>query len=44
LKLELQGFVEAVRDGKTPVVTGEHAKAALDLAFEITQQVQGKKH
>jgi len=42
LKLELQGFVEAVRDGKTPVVTGEHAKAALDLAFEITRQVNKK--
>jgi predicted dehydrogenase len=40
LKLELQSFVESVRDGKTPVVTGEHAKAALDLAFEITRQVR----
>jgi predicted dehydrogenase len=43
LKLELQSFVESVRDGKTPVVTGEHAKAALDLAFEITRQVQRQK-
>jgi predicted dehydrogenase len=43
LKLELQSFVEAVRDGKTPVVTGEHAKAALDLAFEITRQVKQSK-
>jgi predicted dehydrogenase len=43
LKLELQGFVEAVRDRKTPVVTGEHAKAALDLAFEITRQVNASK-
>lgn len=40
LKLELQSFVESVRDKKTPVVTGEAAKAALDLAFEITKQVR----
>jgi predicted dehydrogenase len=40
LKLELQSFVECVRDKKTPLVTGESAKAALDLAFEITRQVQ----
>jgi predicted dehydrogenase len=43
LKLELQSFVESVRDKKTPVVTGENAKAALDLAFEITRQVQQSK-
>ena len=42
LKLELQSFVESVRDKKTPVVTGEAAKAALDLAFEITRQVHAK--
>ena len=43
LKLELQSFVESVRDKKAPVVTGEAAKQALDLAFEITRQVrQGK--
>jgi predicted dehydrogenase len=40
LKLELQSFVECVRDKKAPLVTGESAKAALDLAFEITRQVQ----
>jgi hypothetical protein len=32
--------VECVRDKKTPVVTGESRQAALDLAFEITRQVQ----
>jgi predicted dehydrogenase len=42
LKLELQSFVESVRDKKTPVVTGEQAKAALDLAFEITKQIHAK--
>jgi predicted dehydrogenase len=40
LKLELQSFVECVRALQTPVVSGESAKRALDLAFEITRQVQ----
>jgi predicted dehydrogenase len=40
LKLELQHFVECVREKQTPRVSGESAKAALDLAFEITRQVQ----
>ncbi len=40
LKLELQHFVECVRAHQTPVVSGESAKRALDLALEITRQVQ----
>ena len=40
LKLELQHFVECVRAHQTPMVSGESAKEALDLAFEITRQVQ----
>jgi predicted dehydrogenase len=40
LKLELQHFVECVRARQTPMVSGESAKEALDLAFEITRQVQ----
>jgi len=40
LKLELQNFVECIRDKKAPLVTGESAKRALDLAFEITRQIQ----
>ncbi len=40
LKLELQSFVECVREKQTPVVSGESAKRALDLAFEITRQIQ----
>ncbi|HLP77119.1 MAG TPA: Gfo/Idh/MocA family oxidoreductase [Candidatus Paceibacterota bacterium] len=40
LKLELQHFVECVREKQTPMVSGESAKRALDLAFEITRQVQ----
>ncbi len=40
LKLELEHFVECVRAKRTPVVSGESARQALDLAFEITRQIQ----
>jgi predicted dehydrogenase len=40
LKLELQHFVQCVREQQTPLVSGESAKRALDLAFEITRQIQ----
>lgn len=40
LKLELQHFVECVRAHRTPVVSGESAKPALDLALEITSQIR----
>jgi len=43
LKLELQHFVDCVREKQTPRVSGASAKAALDLAFEITRQVQLSK-
>ena len=43
LKLELQSFIACVREKQTPVVSGESAKRALDLAFEITRQVQNQK-
>jgi predicted dehydrogenase len=43
LKLELQSFVNCVREKETPMVSGESAKRALDLAFEITRQVQNLK-
>jgi predicted dehydrogenase len=43
LKLELQSFVNCVREKQTPIVSGESAKRALDLAFEITRQVQAIK-
>lgn len=43
LKLELQHFIECVREKQTPMVSGESAKRALDLAFEITRQVQQSK-
>jgi predicted dehydrogenase len=40
LKLELQSFVNCVHARQTPVVSGESAKRSLDLAFEITRQIQ----
>jgi predicted dehydrogenase len=40
LKGELQSFIDCVRARQTPVVSGESAKQALDLAFEITRQIQ----
>jgi predicted dehydrogenase len=43
LKLELQDFVECVREHQTPKVSGESARRALDLAFEITRQIQDIK-
>jgi predicted dehydrogenase len=41
LKLELQHFVNCVRQKQTPLVSGESARRALDLAFEITKRAQG---
>ena len=43
LKLELQHFVECVREKQAPKVSGEAGKRALDLAFEITRQIQQRK-
>jgi predicted dehydrogenase len=43
LKLELQSFIDCVRQKQTPVVSGESARRALDLAFEITRQIQNQK-
>lgn len=39
LRVELQHFVECVRARRTPRVTGQQAKDALDVAFEITRQI-----
>lgn len=39
LRLELQSFVEAVRARRDPVVTGEAAKQALEVALQITRQI-----
>jgi len=40
LELELRSFVECVQARRAPVVSGEAAKRALDLAFEISRQVR----
>ena len=40
LKLELQDFIRCVQAQSTPKVSGAEAKRALDLAFEITRQIQ----
>jgi len=40
LRVELQSFIDCVLARQTPVVSGASAKLALDLAFEITRQVQ----
>src|SRR5688500_2501623 len=40
LKLELQAFIRCVREQETPLVSGESGKRALDLAVEITRQIQ----
>jgi len=42
LKLELQHFIECVRAHRTPDVSGESAKKALDLALEITRQIRSE--
>ncbi|MCB1128335.1 MAG: hypothetical protein KDM81_17710, partial [Verrucomicrobiae bacterium] len=40
LKLELASFVDCVRRQRAPVVSGEAAKDALDLALHITRQIR----
>ncbi len=40
LKLELEHFVACVQARQRPLVSGESAKLALDLALEITRQIQ----
>ena len=40
LKLELQHFVECVRERQTPKVSGEAGQQALEVALEITRQIQ----
>ncbi len=42
LKLELAAFINCIRQKQTPVVSGESGKRALDLAVEITRQIQGQ--
>jgi predicted dehydrogenase len=44
LKLELQHFIDCIRARQAPAVSGESAKKALDLAFEITRQIRSDGH
>jgi len=40
LKLELKDFIQCARARRTPKVSGASAKQSLDVAFEITRQIQ----
>jgi predicted dehydrogenase len=43
LKLELRDFIRCVVSQQTPRVSGASAKRSLDLAFEITRQIQASR-
>lgn len=43
LKRELESFVQSVQEGKPPLVTGEKGKDALEVALEITEQINQLK-
>ncbi len=40
LKLELEHFLDCLRHGKKPLVSGEHGRDALELGLEILEQLQ----
>lgn len=40
LEKELNHFVECVREGKKPLVTGEHGRDALELGLEILKKIK----
>ena len=40
LRLEIEAFLSTVRDGASPVVTGEDGKQALETALDIIEQVE----
>ncbi len=40
LKLELESFIQSIRQGIPPVVSGEHGHDALEVALEITRQIK----
>ena len=39
LRLEIEAFLQSVRDGSPPVVSGEDGKQALETAIDIIAQV-----
>ncbi len=40
LEIEIQSFLQSVRDRKTPRVSGRDGKRALELALQVIQQIQ----
>ncbi len=40
LTTELNSFLECVQEGKTPVVTGDDGRRALDLAIQVTEEAE----
>lgn len=40
LRNELDSFIEAVREGTEPVVTGQHGLQAIDIAMRITEDIR----
>jgi len=42
LKLEIEAFLQSIRERRPPVVTGEDGLRALETAIRITELVQGK--
>jgi predicted dehydrogenase len=41
LKLEIEAFLRSIREGRSPVVSGEDGLRALETAIRITELVQG---
>jgi predicted dehydrogenase len=41
LRLEIEAFLDAIREGRPPVVSGEDGLLALETAIRITELVQG---
>jgi predicted dehydrogenase len=42
LRLEIEAFLRAIREGRPPVVSGEDGLRALETAIRITEMVQGQ--
>ncbi len=43
LKMELKHFIECIKDGKIPLVTGKHGRDALEVALDISRKICQKK-
>jgi predicted dehydrogenase len=42
LKVELESFIRCVAEKQEPLVSGESARQAIELALEITGQIQSQ--